>query len=106
MFGWRKATWALIIFDMLMAIWMVSSLSTAGNNCAHVAADGLAACQVGTGIGAGFVFVVIGGIWFVGFIVLSLIWLMSRPQLRLCPECGYKVKRGRTECRYCDYSFV
>lgn len=103
---WRKATWALAIFNVLMLIWLISSLQGTANNCAHTASDQLGACQVGTGIGSGIVVVFLVGIWFVGFIVLSLIWLMSRPNKRICPQCGRDVKKGLVACTACGYSFV
>jgi hypothetical protein len=52
---WRTATWALAIFTALMGIW------------------------AGTAIGGGIAIAFIGILWFVGFIVLGLVWLMSRP---------------------------
>lgn len=106
MFRWRKTTWALIVFSVFMGWWFVVSLQGAAHNCAHTAADQLAACQVGTGIGASFVAFIIGVLWFIGFIVLALIWLMSRPSKRLCPQCGRDVPKGLTSCLACGYSFL
>jgi len=53
---WRKATWALAIFTALMGSW------------------------AGTAIGGGIAITFIAILWFVGFIVLGLVWLMSRPE--------------------------
>lgn len=64
------------------------------------------ACQTGAAIGTGIGITMLLGIWFVGFIVLSLIWLMSRPVKRMCPQCGYEVKKGLTACIKCKYSFT
>jgi predicted amidophosphoribosyltransferase len=47
----------------------------------------------------------IGMIWFVGFVVLALVWLMSRPSRRLCPRCGNEAKKGLTVCPSCKYEF-
>jgi hypothetical protein len=77
---WRKATWVLLIWNVLMVIWIVGGLSSAGNNCAGETGDMLTACQAGTAIGAGVAISLIITIWFIGFIVLGLIWLMSRPK--------------------------
>jgi predicted amidophosphoribosyltransferase len=45
-------------------------------------------------------------LWILGFIVLSPIWLMSRPKHRTCPRCGHDVKKGRTSCKNCGYDFA
>lgn len=77
---WRKATWALLIWNVLMVIWLIGGLGSVGNNCAGQVGDSLTACQAGTAIGAGIGVTFIIIIWFIGFIVLGLVWLMSRPK--------------------------
>lgn len=77
---WRKATWALLIWNVLMLIWLVTGIGAVGNNCAGESGDALTACQAGTAIGAGIGVTFIIFIWFIGFIVLGLVWLMSRPK--------------------------
>lgn len=106
MFRWRKATWALIIFDALMLWWVIAAANNTSNNCAGKSADMLAACQTGTAIGAGIGFFFLIVLWFIGFVVLSLIWLMSRTPKRLCPQCGRPVKQDRATCQSCGYNFV
>lgn len=77
---WRKATWALLIWNVLMIVWVVGGVSSVGDSCAGETGDALAACQAGSAIGAGLGVSVLIFIWFIGFIVLGLIWLMSRPK--------------------------
>jgi len=77
---WRKATWAILIFSALMLIWIIAGVSANSNNCAGMTGDALTTCQAGTAIGGGIGVTLIVIIWFVGFIVLGLIWLMSRPK--------------------------
>jgi hypothetical protein len=72
---WRKATWALVIWTGLIALWLVAGLSAVGNTPAGTEAE-----QAGRAIGAGIGVTLILFIWFIGFIVLGLIWLMSRPK--------------------------
>jgi len=66
----------------------------------------LHACEsahdAGTGIGVGILIV----LWFLGFVVLAAIWLMTRPRERVCPVCGERVKRGRTTCASCGHDFA
>jgi hypothetical protein len=45
-------------------------------------------------------------LWFIGFVVLALAWLMSRPRHRQCPQCGHDVKKGQTTCKNCGYDFA
>jgi hypothetical protein len=56
---------------------------------------------VGTGIGIALVFL----LWFLGFVVLSLVWFMTRPRGRDCPVCGNNVKRGQMVCANCGYDY-
>jgi hypothetical protein len=98
---WRKATWALILWSLAILLWL--TLGLLSRDCQEEGGDiEEAVCQVGTGVGIG-VIVMIG---FMGFVVLSLIWLMSRPRLRVCPTCGNEVKRGVTVCQSCGHDFA
>ena len=97
----RKTSWALIIWTVLFAIWII--VGTAGNDCANQATQLESdACAAGTGIGVALIFV----LWFIGFIALSLVWLMTRNRKsRDCPVCGKGVKRGLTQCPKCGHDF-
>lgn len=69
-------TWALIVWCALMAFWIAAGAT--GTNCGRYAADSAerAGCEAGAGIGiAGLVF-----LWFLGFVVLALVWFMTRPK--------------------------
>jgi hypothetical protein len=77
---WRKATWAIVLFSALMLVWIVAGVGAVSNNCAGKTGDALVACQAGTAIGGGIGVTILVVIWFIGFIVLGLIWLMSRPK--------------------------
>lgn len=102
---WRKATWALVIWNALMVLWVASGVANVADNCAGLTGSELELCEAGTTIGAGIGITLIAMIWFVGFVVLSLVWLMSRPAKRLCPRCGTDVKKGVTVCPTCGYQF-
>jgi hypothetical protein len=77
---WRKATWALVIWTGLMALWIISGIAGVSNNCAGLSGDDLELCQAGTAIGGGIGITFIFFIWFLGFVILGIIWLMSRPK--------------------------
>ena len=95
----RKASWALLIWTVIMGIWAIGGGS---QNCGGKVGSDLTYCQAGTGIGITLII----GLWLMGFIVLSLIWMMSRPHKRLCPQCGRDVKKGISSCKKCGYSFL
>jgi hypothetical protein len=57
---------------------------------------------VGTGIGVALVIF----LWFFGFVVLSIIWFMTRRKGRTCPHCGEDVQKGQTACKKCGYDFT
>ena len=95
-------TWALILWSVLMLVWIIAG--GAGANCGQYAPDSpeRIGCEAGTGIGiAGLMF-----LWFIGFVILALIWFMTRPKGRDCPVCGTLVKRGQTKCPSCGHDFA
>lgn len=77
---WRKATWALVIWTILMGIWIAAGVGAVSDNCAGVTGTALDNCQAATAIGGGIGVTFIIIVWFLGFLVLGLIWLMSRPK--------------------------
>lgn len=97
---WRKATWAIVIWCVLILIWAISG--GASSDCASETTDlNQSACEAGTGLGI----VIILLIGFFGFVFLSFIWLMSRPRKRDCPRCGEDVKKGVMVCSHCGFDF-
>jgi hypothetical protein len=79
----RKMTWALIVWTTVMAVWVIGGASQAHGVPAACKTDRYLspetcnnASDTGTAIGVGLVFV----LWFIGFIVLSLVWFMTRPK--------------------------
>lgn len=107
---WRKMTWLILVFSALMVAWAYSSTRT--ETCSEYAIGSPdrewceAGATIGTGIGLGLLFC----IWFVGFIVLSIIWFMARGGAnraqRLCPVCGTQTKPGETVCRKCGHDYA
>ena len=84
---WRKMTWAIFVFTGIMLAWAIGGAGAATNShaiaqCVQGAggvlssADCKSAGQVGAGIGVAL----LGVLWFVGFIVLSIIWFMTKPR--------------------------
>lgn len=103
---WRKMTWVLILWTVLMAIWIVAGAATVdpANECAGEEFRG--ACEAGTEAGEAIGIGALVVLWFFGFMVLSLIWFMTRPKGRECPACGERVKRGFTACPACGHDFA
>lgn len=96
---WRKMTWVLLIFNVVMLIWVISAAATVADEnitaedrayCADAVADEFSlfdsqqecldslegAGDLGGGIGTLLIIL----LWFMGFIALSIIWLMTRPR--------------------------
>jgi hypothetical protein len=106
---WRKMTWVLLIWVALIVVWIASASGNVSDACDTPEERGVltqeqceAAAEVGTGLGLVGVFF----IGFIGFIILGLIWIMSRPKRRTCPVCGEDVKKGRTTCPKCGHDFA
>ena len=98
---WRKATWALVLFSGLMLVWIVAGVGGLSDNCAGLTGQELDLCEAGTVIGGGIGVTFLVVIWFIGFIVLGLIWMMSRPKENVViygPE-GQQVTVSEKEAR-------
>jgi hypothetical protein len=101
---WRKMTWVLVLFTVLMGAWIASALGSQPACPPDVAnCDAYrAGATVGQGVGVALLF----GIWFIGFIILSIIWFMTRPARRVCPAGGTETRKGQTVCKKCGYNFA
>ena len=106
---WRKMTWVLIIWSAIILVWAIGGGTSGANHCANQTGDAYlsahtaqTACNTGVGIGVAAILT----LGFIGFVVLSLVWFMTRPKGRDCPACGTIVKRGRTRCGECGYDFA
>lgn len=88
--GLRKMTWAILAWSVIMGIWIVAGAGTAAQttpeearciaeaktNPFMSASDCSTFADAGTAIGvAALVFV-----WFFGFVILSIVWFMSKPR--------------------------
>jgi hypothetical protein len=83
---WRKMTWVVLVFNALMLLWVTVGINDRpSKDCATDPAVvagtmSLDTCQAASDVGTGLGVALVGVLWFLGFIVLSLIWLMSRPR--------------------------
>jgi hypothetical protein len=91
-----------------MALWIIGGIVSAdpAGNCLHQAYISKQTCEDASNAGTGIGVIALWFVWFFGFIVLSLIWFMTRPRGRMCPACGERVKTGRTVCPSCGHDFV
>ncbi len=77
---WRKMTWAILIWTALFIAWAAAGTSAVGNNCVGLSGTALSNCQAATAVGGGIGLALIFMLWFIGFVVLAIIWFMSRPK--------------------------
>jgi hypothetical protein len=72
----RTARWLLVIWTVVMLVWFVSGMTAASNVIETADSEaGRVGAEIGTGIGA----TMICGIWFVGFVVLGIVALVTKP---------------------------
>jgi hypothetical protein len=65
-------TWVLIAWSVLVLVWVIVGVNSA--DCENEEFQD--ACEAGTGLGVG----VILFLGFMGFVVLALVWFMTRPR--------------------------
>ena len=70
----RKMTWVLWAWCILIVAWAIIGGSHAASTCTNATYQN--ACNTGAGIGI----LIILFIGFVGFVFFSLIWFMTRPR--------------------------
>lgn len=78
---WRKMTWTIWVWNALILIWIIGGTSSRPSQSCQADAylskhDCISASDAGTAIGVGLIVF----LWFMGFIVLSLVWFMTRPK--------------------------
>jgi hypothetical protein len=108
--NWRKMTWVLGIWNTIFLIWIVGGVHSnnvqTAKDCAHDQVLSQQACTTASNVGTGIGVALILMLWFIGFIVISLVWFMTRPRHRVCQVCGSDVKKGRTVCKSCGFDFA
>jgi hypothetical protein len=98
-------TWALWGWTILCAIWIGTGIGSVSH--VHCSGDlSASTCKAATDVGAGIGVFLIFIIWLIVFLILSLIWFMTRSKGRSCPRCGNDVKKGLTVCKSCGYDFA
>jgi hypothetical protein len=96
-------TWVLNIWNLVFLIWIIAGVSDRPSKDCPPGDDlCVAASDAGTSIGVGLIVF----LWFLGFVVISIIWFMTRRAGRICPVCGEDVKRGATVCKSCGHDFA
>lgn len=104
----RPLTVVVLLFNVLMAVWLVSGLAGVTDNCEGEVGSALEACEAGTAIGAGLGMAFILFVWVAGDVILGVIWLVTRNAAapsRACPVCGTAVPVGQVVCTGCGYDY-
>jgi hypothetical protein len=98
-------TWVLILWVAATVLFIVLINTAANNDVREECVGDEFECDTAISIASG-VWTAIGFVvGFMGFVVLGIIWLMTRPR-RHCPACGADAKKGITQCRKCGYLFT
>lgn len=100
-------TWAIVIFTVLMGVWIIGGTASNADNCDDeaVGSSARAACEAGTDIGTGIGVTALFCVWFAGFVILGILWIMTRPTRRICPVCGETARKGVRVCKKCGFDF-
>jgi hypothetical protein len=78
----RVFMWVILAINGLFLWWMVSAVGGIADDCAGKVGSDLEACQTGTAIGGGIAFIFILAFWALVDIILLVIFVVTRRQLR------------------------
>jgi hypothetical protein len=104
--GWRIFSYAILIFNLLMLIWVIAGIASGSGHATDCGTLDQQTCDnaahVGTGIGVAILIV----FWALLDVILGVLWLVTnRSKSRSCPVCGRDVKKGLVQCGNCGYDF-
>ncbi|HVB52663.1 MAG TPA: hypothetical protein VNF24_00510 [Candidatus Acidoferrales bacterium] len=99
---WRKMTWTLWGWTILCAAWVAAGF-TSKASCSGLSAS---SCSSIKDVADGVAITLQVVVWLIVFLILSLIWFMTRSKGRSCPRCGSDVRKGLTVCKSCGYDFA
>jgi hypothetical protein len=83
---WRKMTWAILAWSGICLVWIIAGTSSSpASSCATDpdVINGVMsrhACETASNVGTGIGVTLVAGLWFVGFLILSLVWFMTKPR--------------------------
>jgi hypothetical protein len=103
---WRRWTWLLLAWSFAVIGLALVVTGSIGGTCDGLEGLGLDVCAAGVAAGTVLVLILLGVIWVIGFLVMSVPWFARRPPRRLCPPYGHPVDQGQTTCRACGYDFI
>lgn len=97
----RKATWAILVWTVLMGVGIVAAALNIGNDCAGLTGSDLSACQGDAWIRGGIGLTLLVLLWFVGFVPLAIVWFVSRPRdnVTVFGPAGQQVMLSEHEAR-------
>jgi hypothetical protein len=103
--GWRKGTYVVLIFNLLMLVWVISAAASASGDATDCGSLSQDACNTARDVGTGIGVFILVFLWALGDVILGVVWLVTNRGHRTCPACGRGVKRGHVTCRGCGHDF-
>lgn len=104
--SWRKGTWVVLAFNLLMFVWVLAGASTAAGqdgDCQYLSRE---TCNDANDVGAAIGVTLLVILWTVGDVILGVVWMVTnKSKTRDCPACGADVKKGFFACMRCGYDF-
>lgn len=105
---WRPLTWVIVVWNVLMAVWLVSTLASGADTCSDEFGSARDACEAGAAVGGGIAVAFVLFVAAMGDVILGVIWTATKknePQSvgsgRECPHCRETIQWGANVCRFC-----
>ena len=105
--GWRKSTYIILIFNLIMLAWIIgaaSSGSVGSGDATNCGSRSQSDCNTAQGIGTAIAMMLLIPLWAMGNILWGVIWLVNNGKKgRVCPVCGNTVKKGLVARKSCGH---
>jgi hypothetical protein len=100
---WRIFTYVILVLNLVVLVWLIREIATDhtySGTCGNMSTQ---TCQNARDFGLVIGVAIAVFLWLLADLFLGLIWLLTRPRKRECPQCRFKTKRDEPRCSHCGF---
>jgi hypothetical protein len=103
--GWRKFTYVILAFNVLMLVWVIAGIASSSGNATDCGSLSQETCNAAEDVGTGIAVFGVVVLWALVDVILGVVWMVTRGSKRACPVCGNSVKKGMVVCPSCGFDY-